>query len=233
MDTAQSFADLIESILTSAAIVIAGVWGYFLFRRHRRASFRADLDLQLTHVLFPDGRRLLHLALGILNKGAVLLRVGYAEIRVRQVLPVPADLVPKSEDDVDPVPKGETELSWPAIVVREWNLERGAVEIEPGESDSLHADCVIKDDVSVIQLYAFVQNPRKAQRSMGWTTTTLHTFDVGAKMMDAKDKNRQTREAGELEERQQKQQARQPSQQSQQQKPNKKEDEKRTSSGKN
>ena len=32
VEAAQSLADLIESLLTSIAIVIAGLWGWFLFR---------------------------------------------------------------------------------------------------------------------------------------------------------------------------------------------------------
>ena len=177
MEAAQSIANLVESVLTSIAIVVAGVWGYFLFWRHRRMSLRADLELELTHAPFRDGRRLLHVALGIVNKGVVLLQVRYAEIRVRQVRPIPANLVPDSGSDVDPIPAGATELPWPQIVGREWTSEQACVELEPDESDFLHADFVIRDDVSVIQLYAFVQNPRKAERSIGWTKTMLYAFD--------------------------------------------------------
>ncbi len=177
MEAAQSIANLVESVFTSIAIVIAGVWGYFLFRRHRRTSLRADLELELTHARIRDGKRLLHVALGIVNKGGVLLQVRYAEIRVRQVRPIPPDLVPESEGDVDPIPLGATELPWPQIVGREWTSEQGVVELEPEESDCLHADFVIRDDFSVIELYAFVQNPNKAERSIGWTKTMLHAFD--------------------------------------------------------
>lgn len=181
METLQAIADLIESALTSMGICVGGVWGYFLFRRYRKTSLRAELDLELTNALIPRSKRLLHVALRIINRGNVLLRVCYAEVRVRQVVPIPKDLLTRLEENIDPIPVGATELAWPKIVGREWDSNIGAVEIEPGESDLLHADFVIEDDISVIELYAFVRNPHKAQQDIGWTKTRLHTFTFGGK----------------------------------------------------
>jgi hypothetical protein len=179
VEAAQSILSLVQSALTSLAIVVGGVWGYFLFWRRRQSYPRATLDFHWTTALLPGGKRLLHVGLQILNQSDVLLPLRYAELRVRQVVPIPNDLGTLLKKDLDPIPEGSTELPWPAIVGREWRQKPGAFELEPGESDSLHADFVVEDSVQVVELYAFVENPRKQRSGLGWTKTVLHTFAEG------------------------------------------------------
>ena len=186
MEFAQDLFGLVETVLTSVAIVTAGLWAYFLFWRRRQSAPRASLTLDLTTALLPGSKRLVHVGLGVLNQGQVLLSLKYAEMRVRQVVPFPEDLVDGLERGVDPIPAGSTEMPWPMIVGREWKAPSCVLELEPGESDSLHADFVLEEDVEVVELYAFVCNPRKKGTSIGWTKTELHTFafrgdDVGQK----------------------------------------------------
>ena len=219
MEAAQSILSLVQSALTSVAIVVGGVWGYFLFWRRRQTYPRATLDFHLTTALLPRGKRLLHVGLQILNQSDVLLPLRYAELRVRQVVPIPNDLEALLRKDVDPIPPGSTELPWPAIVGREWHPESGALELEPGESDSLHADFVIEDSVQVVELYAFVQNPRKQRTGLGWTKTVLQLLLKEAAMVDEKKKGSDSGQSRDWVEKQQRQQPGQPSQQVQQQKP--------------
>ena len=65
------------------------------------------------------------------------------------------------------------------IAAREWSWGEEDFEVEPGESDALHADFIIPSDVKTVQLYAFVKNPRKNKEGLGWTTAELTSFDRG------------------------------------------------------
>ena len=91
-------------------------------------------------------------------------------------MPLPKELSDRLLPGIDPVGPGEAEITWPMIAGREWNWRKGDFEIEPGESDALHADFVIPSEVETVQLYGFVRNPKKKNEGVGWTVTTLHSF---------------------------------------------------------
>ena len=215
METTQSILSLIESALTSIAIIVAGVWGYYLFWRRRSTYPRAALELQVTTARLPRDKRLLHVGLRIENQSDVLLRVRSAEVRVRQVVPIPVTLQAKLQKDVDPIPTNSTEYPWPAIVSREWRPE-GSLELEPGEWDMLHSDFVIEDSIGVVELYAFVENTRKTRAGLGWTRTVLCTLTNEVAMIEKPERNRESLPRPERTEKQQRQQPRQPGQQVQQ-----------------
>ena len=113
----------------------------------------------------------------VLNSSRILLAPKYAELRLRQVVPVPKELTARLDPGIDPVEAGRTELTWPMIAGREWNWDKGGFEVEPGEADALEADFVISSNVATIQLYAFLRNPKKEGKELGWTTTALYSFD--------------------------------------------------------
>ena len=114
--------------------------------------------------------------MNVVNSGSTLLTPEYAEVRVQQVIPVPQEIDALAQKGVDPVEVGETEYSWPMLVDRKWSWPAGELEIEPGESDALHADFVIKASVRTVKVYAFVGNPQKKDEGLGWTATRLLSF---------------------------------------------------------
>ena len=212
MEFAAGILDLVESALTSIAIVVAGVWGYYLFWKKRIDYPRVALAMDVTSAELPRSKRLVHVALRVSNDSDVLLELEHAEVRLRQVVPTPAEFDATLGPNIDPIPAGSAEFPWPAIVQREWSFEP-PLELEPGESDSLHADLVIENTVRVAELYGFVNNPRKTRSGLGWTITLLHTFNEALDMVG----NRKAIPSTEWTEKQQRQQPRQPVQQVQQQ----------------
>ena len=45
-----------------------------------------------------------------------------------------------AKEVADPVPVDDCELPWPVLGAREWNVEKGLGEIEPGETEMLCSD---------------------------------------------------------------------------------------------
>jgi len=239
VDCLKDFAEIAQALVTCAAIVVGGAWTWKLYVRQRLSHARAGLDLGIYHVILPDGKWLIHASLRIANTGNVMLRLKKAELRLRQVVPIPEELEDVVRGECDPVPKGDTEIKWPAIVNREWTWEEGQFEIEPGENDSIHADLVLDSKVQVIQFYSFVGNPTKKRPDLGWTDTQMHELgsnEKGKLMNDREDSKKQDpAETNERQERMQKQQQpqqpqqpqqrQQPQQQPQQKKPENKQDE--------
>lgn len=180
LSTCKDWVDVVSGVVTIAAILIGGVWTYYLFIRHRLRFPRANIEMQVHDAVINLGKlRAVHVTLRITNTGTTLLKPKYAELRLRQVAPVHIDLaeIIKPDPDTDPVEAGQTELPWPALATREWSKEKGVIEIEPNESEAIEADFVIPSDLNTIQLYAFLRNPKKAGDNVGWTATQLHTFN--------------------------------------------------------
>jgi hypothetical protein len=63
----------------------------------------------------------------------------------------------------------ETEGDWP--LVKEVKFTAGIEEIEPGESDTLHIDFIVGEDLKTVQVYSHVSNAGK--KTIGWNHTTL------------------------------------------------------------
>jgi len=173
----KEFFDIIQAAITSIGIVIGGIWTYLLFVRQRLAFPKVDINLCIDAKLLPEGSRLIHAELKIVNIGNVIFKSNYAELRLRQVVPVPDNLIDTIKNGFDPVPDGRTEIEWPMIAGREWKWSEGGFEIEPGESDSLHADYVIPKNIKILEFYFYISNAQKKRHGLGWTHTELYEFD--------------------------------------------------------
>ena len=212
----QEIIDVIKALIESLALIIAGIWTYLLFVRQRLGLPRVNIKPTITHVRTSGEWTLIHVEVKIENIGSVVLRSDKAEIRIRQVLPFPDDVQRWISLGYDPVENGRTEVEWPLIADRKWNWAESTFEIEPGESDSLHADFVIPGSIFAIELYAFIANTRKKRQGLGWTLTEVYKIDPSREHSDLP-REKQDRFGSEKKQQQQQQQQRQQQQRQQQQ----------------
>jgi hypothetical protein len=206
----KEWIEIAADVATVCAIVVGGGWTYALFVRQRLRFPRAELEIVVDRAMLQADKRLLHAALKISNTGHVLLRPERAELRVRQVVPVAEEIAASFQTEIDPVPADRKEIEWPLLVQRQWSKE---FEVEPGESDTLHADFVIDGNVEVIQLYGFVSNPAQKRPGFGWGVTKFICMSE-TMAMDNQDKGRS---GGVVEKQQRRQQDQVPQQQQPQQ----------------
>jgi hypothetical protein len=88
------------------------------------------------------------------------------------VTPLPSDILKELTKGNDPVKDAETFVMWPMIQSRVWNFSnKDSFEIEPGEKDSLLAEFFIEKEIKDVQLYYFLSNATKKEKSVGWTMT--------------------------------------------------------------
>ena len=115
---------------------------------------------------------LLHVCVTVTNTGDVILRLISCLTRVQQILPLEGDLLDLINAGQDPVKKG-TEVLWPEIKSIESSCK---MEIEPGESDEIHYDFILNDEVRLIEIYSYFKNIKKRWRSrnIGWNLTTIY-----------------------------------------------------------
>lgn len=167
-------ASALEASVTVIAILVGGVWTYILFVRRRQKYPRANVTLIINTWRIEGRQRLLHLGVQVENVGDTLIELKYGTVRIQQLLPIIDDAAATIACGRDPVPANECEVPWPLLCERACPWEKVPREIEPGETDAFHFDFVIPDSVSVLGVYTYLRNVRKAKRNVGWNATSIY-----------------------------------------------------------
>jgi len=152
----KEIADIAQVAVTVAAVVVGGIWSYWLFVQNRQKYPRAGITHRIMHKHAGNGKLLLHVGVTISNLGDVLLSLVALETRVQQVLPLPDEVLEAIGKGQNPVTEGETEVAWPLIDSQKLELERGECEVEPGESQEIHHDFIFDADAEVIEVYTYL-----------------------------------------------------------------------------
>jgi hypothetical protein len=58
--------EIIQEIITSAGIMIAGIWTYLRFVRQRQGYPKLNIELSIDHTVLPEGSRLVHVEVSLL-----------------------------------------------------------------------------------------------------------------------------------------------------------------------
>jgi hypothetical protein len=156
---------VIESVSTIIALIIGGVWVYFIFVKNRQHLPHAQVSISTQHRIFAKSKRLIHVSVEIENTGETVLSIGSINVKVQHVAPLSSEVL----RDLKRSTKSK-EFCWPLAddsVIREY--QSGESELEPGEADSYHCDFVIDSSIEVIRLYCYVENIAKNTKSgIGW-----------------------------------------------------------------
>jgi len=208
-------ASAVESVFVCIGIIVGGIWTYLVFIRQRLHYPKLKLNLEIRSMDIGNSKTLVHAEVYIDNVGSSLLKSNFAELRLRQILPiVNTTLLSTVENGLDPVPTNQTQIQWPCIVQRSWEKK---FEIEPGEPDTLHADFFVDDNIQIAEFYFFLQNSKK-KKGFGWCLTKNHYFSK-EKQMDIEKIRTLTEQQERQQTQEQKQQQQQSTQTQQQQKP--------------
>jgi hypothetical protein len=166
----RTFIQIVESLAKIAALAIGGWWTWAAFIRNRLKYPRANIEHQAT--IWRDGGRLfIHLAVRIINTGAVLIRLEKGYAWIEQLTPLPEPVRTRLENNGDVVPEGRTDAEWVKLIRRDLPHDY-CCDIEPGETDTIDFDFQIADSVSRVLIYSYVENQQK--RVIGWNLNTIH-----------------------------------------------------------
>lgn len=169
------FGETLETYVTTAAIVVGGFWTYRKFVRHRTGFPIVELSLT-PQPLRLDAGWLVRVDVVMKNVGVTLAKFDSAELRLRQILPLPGDVAEGLASGYDPVPEGESQIMWPCLSRREWDGEELGFEVEPGEGGSLHADFFVPGGVEAVEFYFYLGNPKKRKQGVGWSKSVIYVL---------------------------------------------------------
>lgn len=168
--------EMLQSYASVGAVLFGGYWAWRGFVRERIKFPRFDCVLKCTPVPIESGY-MLRAEVALTNTGKVLAKPKTAELRLRQVVPLPESVLSAVGDGYDPVDEGESQIELPCLAQRTWDGEKLGLEIEPGECCSLYADFFVPRSVRVVELYFHLANPTKAKRGIGWSVTSIKYLD--------------------------------------------------------
>jgi len=172
--------EMLLNLTQTAAIIVAGVWTYWLFVGKRQRYPRAQIAHTVTHFTISASRIVLRVTLSIENKGDVLIRIKEGSLEVFQMLPCPDEVLAASGDnDEGTYVKGDSELKWKPIRKTEMPTERIPREIEPDETDELPFEFILDAKCRKVLIYSHFTNETKKEsgEEIGWDKSTV--YDLG------------------------------------------------------
>jgi hypothetical protein len=183
----------IQALTILIGTFTAGCWTYSLFVLQRLKYPKVNVSIEINTIELEHQKRLIHTEIKIENIGSILLKSNYAELRLRQIYPLKPEILDIIKEGYDPVNKDKSQIFWPCLVQREWE---NSLEIEPNEKDYLYADFFIDINIQAIELYFFIQNPKKNKdknkgedKGIGWTLTKFYNFSKEDQMANQNSQN--------------------------------------------
>jgi hypothetical protein len=163
----------LQAIATVIAIVIGGAWTYNNFVGERVNHPRLQLSLEISDFKLTDKQNMLVVDERLTNVGNRLVRLTEGQIRVAQVLPMPAPAA-KELSSTGTVLETEHPHYWPLLHKRpeKWGDDH---IIEPNENDQIHHEFIIGSDIQVVTVISYISNPaHKPNKPLGWRTTVMY-----------------------------------------------------------
>lgn len=149
----KNVVQTVQSVSTTLAIVIGGVWSYKKFVRKREKYPRAKIEHQVFFREILNEKALLRVDISVENVGEILLTFVPKVVFVRRISPVQEYWF-----NFDP-----NNTKWELIA-----SERGKIsqrkEIEPGESEQLIYDFIVPSNLEVISIHSYFENLSKSRR---------------------------------------------------------------------
>jgi hypothetical protein len=171
----KAFLDAIQSVAMIGAIIAGGIWTYMLFIEQRQQYPHLKIEHNVEHLPLPDHRILLFVDISQSDIGTVKLSFTSAEIKIYSLEPRTL-----GDDAVNKLNEGtqlETEESpdlWEIVAERKTKWQRDELVVEPGESNQLHYEFILSDDVGPLLIYSYFKNPAITKRDIGWMTRSLY-----------------------------------------------------------
>jgi len=160
------------------AIVVAGIWTYRIFVRHRKAYPRLKLSHRTNWWDVDDKHRILRVTLDLKNESEVRVCLTKGHTWIQQMKPWPHEVAEKVKAEQKVVEEGEREIRWPLLEETLFDFE-GQQELEPQESDELVMEYVLPKTIEQVIVYTYIENEKKPGRNIGWTLSTVVDFKGG------------------------------------------------------
>lgn len=170
INSVKELIEILQGILTSAALICGGFWTYFNYVYKRERVPRALVEPLAQSLLTSEGMYLTT-SIVVKNIGSTLIRIKSIDVRIQQIIPIVDGYVPSYFPDVS-----STEIGWPTIARQQQVYSNQELEIEPSERHEFIFDFLLPTNIEAIKIYSFSQYIHRAGYELGWSTKLLYTF---------------------------------------------------------
>jgi hypothetical protein len=172
--------DLVQRIVTTAAILIGGLWTYNIFIKEREQYPHAIIELKLSHVMLSERVNLLRVGIEISNTGKSLMQLGSSIVRIQQVLPfLPCPnegpcAATEVGNALNEVERQADHFTWALIAERNSKFNR--LNIEPGEKQEMEFEFAISPEIKVVRVYSYFRNGQNMEdgNEIGWAASRYY-----------------------------------------------------------
>lgn len=182
----KTFSEALQSLTTTIAIVIGGLWTYLLFVKQRQRFPRLSLSHNIFSVILNNRKSLIHIEIKIVNQGSVIVKLDEADIKIYKITPLGSkfksflnqqNLPDLLEQNLDPSSYRKVNNLYELIGHNNSLLSKSdKIELEPGEEDKVYCDFIVSSHTKVIELYSYFKNINK--KKIGWGLTTIHDLET-------------------------------------------------------
>jgi hypothetical protein len=165
---------VIQAIATVIAIIVGGVWTYRLFVLERLAYPHLKIDHSVTDLPLPEHQ--LRLVVDIIhsNPGSIKITPPSGFLKIYRLQDLPAENADQL-NQLQPQGLDDNDGTWVLLDNHVWRWDaRTPLIIEPGESNQLHYELTLDDDVGPLEIYSYFRNPTVTDRDVGWRYTSIY-----------------------------------------------------------
>jgi hypothetical protein len=186
--------ELLQNLVTMAAVVVGGTWALHRFRRERphEANVKLRMDADISE--FDEDRRLLRIKVELENAGLAEIKLGDSRVTLRrgrfavrgiQVQPrrgtEPAELTPMSAFSWDHSPASVVLLDEPFVdAFKEWFPDGKSYTLEARETAELCGDFLIAKEFEImnvfVQIYEGYIREAALKRPYFWLLERTYDF---------------------------------------------------------
>ena len=179
----KELIELLQSVITIAAIVVGGIWTYRLFVEQRALKPHLNIQHAVVARVISPGVAWLHLTVTLANSGDSLVSLHKADVRVQQILPLGPSIQAALNARKTRVGRKNNLVPWPGLCRYVMTPD---VDIEPKETDNVEFDFLIPANVRSVRIYTYLENALATSKSrkMGWKLGTIH--DISEATADGK-----------------------------------------------
>jgi hypothetical protein len=163
----------IQSLVTTIAIVVGGIWTYNLFILQRQGYPRLKIEHSVREIPLSENRLLLVVDIGHSNLGTVRVSLPAGQVKLYELRPLTLE-ISEELNAANPSARDQQSDVWELLESREGQWEASPLLIEPGESNQLHYEFVLSSDVRAVQIYSYFKNPTVTSQNIGWNYTTIY-----------------------------------------------------------
>src|SRR5712664_200748 len=90
--TWKNWVDILQDVVQTLAIIVAGGWAIWRFWINRERHPKADIQHSVECFPIGDSQHLVHVAITVKNVGSVLMKPTLLLVRILQVLPLDEEM---------------------------------------------------------------------------------------------------------------------------------------------